>query len=301
MKAPFPYYGGKSRVADDVWRRFGDVKVYVEPFCGSLAMLLARPHDTTTAFEVINDYDGHVINVWRAIQADPDAVAFWARGPTSEIDMQARHNFMFDRVDQTNERMRNDPEYYDPQIAGYWLYFKCAVIGGRGALLERFGSRIPELTNCRGIFSLGLRDDICVNLRELSARIRHLSIACGDWQRVLGPSTIGKKSSTGIFLDPPYDGAGEEWDDDVYTKTGAGVFQDVLAWCNANGDDPAFRIALCGYEGIEAPAGWSVFEWQATGGMSALAKGDSRSKDNKHRERIWFSPHCVSDAQFQLF
>ena len=36
LKAPFPFFGGKSRVADNVWSRFGNVPNYVEPFAGSL-------------------------------------------------------------------------------------------------------------------------------------------------------------------------------------------------------------------------------------------------------------------------
>jgi DNA adenine methylase len=43
LQAPFPYFGGKSRVAEIVWARFGDVDNYVEPFFGSGAVLLARP------------------------------------------------------------------------------------------------------------------------------------------------------------------------------------------------------------------------------------------------------------------
>ncbi len=43
LTAPFPYFGGKASVAGEVWRRFGDVDNYVEPFCGSCAVLLARP------------------------------------------------------------------------------------------------------------------------------------------------------------------------------------------------------------------------------------------------------------------
>lgn len=39
LKAPFPWFGGKSRVAPQVWERFGDVDNYVEPFAGSLAVL----------------------------------------------------------------------------------------------------------------------------------------------------------------------------------------------------------------------------------------------------------------------
>ena len=45
LKSPFPYAGGKSRVSGLVWPRFGDVPNYVEPFAGSIAMLLARPTD----------------------------------------------------------------------------------------------------------------------------------------------------------------------------------------------------------------------------------------------------------------
>lgn len=38
LHAPFPWFGGKRKVATDVWRAFGDVRNYVEPFAGSLAI-----------------------------------------------------------------------------------------------------------------------------------------------------------------------------------------------------------------------------------------------------------------------
>lgn len=44
LKAPFPWFGGKSRAAHLIWPRFGNVPNYVEPFAGSLAVLLNRPH-----------------------------------------------------------------------------------------------------------------------------------------------------------------------------------------------------------------------------------------------------------------
>jgi site-specific DNA-adenine methylase len=40
MMAPFPWFGGKSRAAKLIWSRLGDVPNYVEPFAGSLAVLL---------------------------------------------------------------------------------------------------------------------------------------------------------------------------------------------------------------------------------------------------------------------
>ena len=73
LKAPFPYFGGKSKVADIVWRAFGNVPNYCEPFAGSLAVLLARPH--AAKIETVNDLDCHIANFWRAVKSDPNAVA----------------------------------------------------------------------------------------------------------------------------------------------------------------------------------------------------------------------------------
>jgi len=57
MKAPFPYFGGKSRISSQVWERFGDVARYIEPFAGSLAVLLDRP-SPFNGREIVNDSDG---------------------------------------------------------------------------------------------------------------------------------------------------------------------------------------------------------------------------------------------------
>jgi len=44
LRAPFPWFGGKSRCAPVVWRALGNVPNYVEPFFGSGAVLFSRPH-----------------------------------------------------------------------------------------------------------------------------------------------------------------------------------------------------------------------------------------------------------------
>jgi site-specific DNA-adenine methylase len=79
VKAPFPWFGGKSRVAHLVWDRFGDVRNYVEPFAGSLAVLLGRP--TEAKIETVNDLDCWVANFWRALQAEPERLARYADWP----------------------------------------------------------------------------------------------------------------------------------------------------------------------------------------------------------------------------
>lgn len=119
IKAPFPYFGGKRRVAAIVWERFGDVPNYVEPFAGSLAVLLGRPHEARA--ETVNDLDCYLANFWRALQADPDAVAEAADWPVNEADLHARHQWLVDRV-EFRERMKVDPEYFDARIAGWWVW-----------------------------------------------------------------------------------------------------------------------------------------------------------------------------------
>ena len=91
VKAPFPWFGGKRRVANLVWEALGDVDNYVEPFAGSLAVLLERPASHAARCETVNDADSYLANFWRALAADPEAVAYHADWPVNETDLFARH------------------------------------------------------------------------------------------------------------------------------------------------------------------------------------------------------------------
>src|SRR5215471_9186111 len=102
-------YGGKSRVAPLIWQRFGNVPNFIEPFFGSGAVLLGRPH--APGIETVNDKDAYVANSWRALQADPEAVAQWADWPVNEADQHARHLWLIQQAD-FRERMIRDPDYY---------------------------------------------------------------------------------------------------------------------------------------------------------------------------------------------
>jgi len=126
IKAPFPWFGGKSRVAHLVWERFGDVPNYVEPFAGSLAVLLSRP--TPPKIETVNDIDCYLSNFWRAVANDPKSVAKWADWPVNEADLSARHQWLV-KQKEFRERMKTDPEFYDTKIAGWWVWGISCWIG----------------------------------------------------------------------------------------------------------------------------------------------------------------------------
>ena len=127
MAAPFPWFGGKSGACEQVWQAFGRVDNYVEPFAGSAAMLLGAPNDKR--IETINDFDGFVANFWRAIAADPEAVAHHADWPCNEVDLFARHSWLVRQAQGLTDRLHADPAYFDAQIAGWWCWGACNWIG----------------------------------------------------------------------------------------------------------------------------------------------------------------------------
>lgn len=119
LRAPFPWFGGKSRAAELVWSRIGDVGNFVEPFAGSLAVLLGRPHEPR--IETVNDRDCYLSNFWRALAADPLKVARYADWPVNEADLHARHQWLCKRK-AFRERMLKEPHYFDAKIAGWWAW-----------------------------------------------------------------------------------------------------------------------------------------------------------------------------------
>ena len=147
LAAPFPYFGGKARVAAHVWARFGDVQNYVEPFFGSGAVLLASPSPPKT--ETVNDLDGMVANFWRAVQAEPETVARYADWPVSELDLEARHRWLVGRKPELVQAVRTDPAYYEAKAAGWWVYGMSLWIGGDWCRKDVASSmtQVPYLKN----------------------------------------------------------------------------------------------------------------------------------------------------------
>ncbi|WP_037322992.1 DNA adenine methylase [Amycolatopsis thermoflava] len=72
MKPPFAYFGGKTRLAEQIAATFPPHEHYVEPFAGSLAVLLAKPR---SRMETVNDLDGDLMTFWRVLRDQPDELA----------------------------------------------------------------------------------------------------------------------------------------------------------------------------------------------------------------------------------
>lgn len=334
LQAPFPWFGGKSTIAPIIWERLGTVSNYVEPFFGSGACLLARPQPFQSP-ETINDADGFVANFWRALAADPAAVAHHADWPVNEVDLHARHAWLVAQRADLTARLLGDPAFYDPHIAGWWVWGLCSWIGsgwcsgqgpwrvidGRlvdsrqgqeGATGQGINRKLPHLGDAgRGINRqlphLGAGQGINrqgVNLPTwfdaLAQRLRRTRVCCGDWSRVLGDSvTIKHAGITAVLLDPPYADTATRAAD-IYAIDSTQVAHQVREWAIAHGDHPRLRIALCGYDGEhDLPPSWSALRWKANGGFGNQGASDGQGRANRHRETVWFSPHCLGPVQRQ--
>ena len=107
----------------------GNPTVYVEPFAGSLACLLARP-DGPGQREIVCDLDGGISNFWRAVTAEPDLVAAWADYPTNHADLTARHKWLRAWFAEHTAELSNDPHFYCAKVAGWWVWGISLWIGG---------------------------------------------------------------------------------------------------------------------------------------------------------------------------
>jgi DNA adenine methylase len=304
MKAPFPYFGGKTKVADIVWSALGDVKHYIEPFFGSGAVLLNRPKDHTGKIETVNDKDGFVCNVWRALQFSPDETARWCDWPVNHADLSARKMRLIANEKRLLENLIKDDKWHDPEMAGYWIWAASCWIGSG---LTRIGQRPHIGTTGMGVHSIGqiphisnagmgvqdpYKTAIYDWFRELSERLRGVRVVCGEWTRVCGGKWQTNSGLCGMFFDPPY---AVEDRADIYHHESKTVGKNVEEWCLRRGSEEKMRIVVAGYDGeykTLEDAGWTRKSWSASGGYGKIGCG--RGKENRHREILWFSPNCIT-------
>lgn len=317
--------GGKSRAAPLIWSALGDVDSYVEPFIGSAAALLGRPGGAPEGgkVETVNDADGFLSNFWRAIAADPEAVARHADWPVNETDLSARHLWLVNQRTTLTERLQVDPDFYDAKIAGFWVWGACAWIGsgwcsgegpwasdgerwvhlrddgnagmGINRKLPHLGDagrginrKLPHLGNAgRGIEAWFV---------ALAERLRRVRVCCGDWRRVVASETTlfgpARTASgiVGVLLDPPYPDGFDAEEGCYSAGGGADVWYDAAAWAVEAGANRRVRVVLCGYAGTwTAPADWREVPWIAR-------KGYASDTVNSNRERLWLSPGCLDVA-----
>ena len=226
---------------------------YVEPFAGSLAVLLAKPR---SAMETVNDIDNHLMTFWRVLRERPeDLEVAMHLTPHSRTEHAAAYDLDADDELETARRV--------------WV----RLSQGRGGTLRNTGWRFYR--NPSGS-TYGMPDYLAAYAERVpvaAARLHGVSLECRDALDVI--REYGKHDDVLLYCDPPYLGSTRAMNyRHEMTSTAEHVaLADALQRCSA-------AVVLSGYrsdlyddlyrewECIELPA------WTGNGIRAGLGKVD---------------------------
>ncbi|ASF48756.1 restriction endonuclease subunit M [Methylovulum psychrotolerans] len=178
LKPILRWMGGKSKLATEIIEKFPKHTCYVEPFCGGAAVFLKKPRSKA---EVINDFNGDLINLYRCIQVHPDELSKQAIG-------MLHSRWLFDKL-----KSQNPGELTDIQRAARFYAINRMAFGGR-MTAPSFGygrSTAPGLSAAR------FKQDI----ELLTARLDKVYIENLPWADCIGRYD---SADTLAYCDPPY-------------------------------------------------------------------------------------------------
>lgn len=181
---PFAYYGGKTTLAPQIAGLLPEHDHYVEPFAGSLAVLLAKQPSRA---ETVNDLDGDLMTFWRVLRDRPAelervcALTPHARG---ELALAAD----LDVADEL-ERARR-------------VFVR--LTQSRAHSMKQTGWRFYRAV-CPPDPAHKYRDAYASRVRAAASRMAAVSLECRDALDVI--RDYGTEPTVCIYADPPYLGS----------------------------------------------------------------------------------------------
>lgn len=276
MKPPFTYFGGKTSIAPQIAALLPPHEHYIEPFAGSLAVLLAKK---PSPMETVNDLDGDLMNFWRVLRDRPaELERVCALTPHSRAEAQQVE--WDDRGDLDDlERARR-------------LWVRLTQCRG-GHTQRRTGWRYYQ--DPRGSHSSmpGYLDAYVGRIAAAAARLRGVSLECLSALEVI--ERYGQHPGCLIYADPPYLATVRTWTNDrgygyeMYTDTEHDELAEALLAARA-------AVVLSGYDSplyAERYQGWHRHE-------IPVFTGNATAGDRRRTEVLWSNRPFPQGSLFDL-
>ncbi len=184
LRPPIPYFGGKQAIAQRIIAEMPEHRHYVEPYCGSLAVLLAKE---PVAHETVNDLDGDLVNFWRVLRDQPEALArVCALTPHSRGEFEA-----------TREPTEGPLE----GARRIWVQ----LAQGRAAVRQRTGWRFFETGSSSSLGMPGYLAGYVARIAPAAERLARVSLECRPALDVI--TRYGEHEDVLLYVDPPYLGS----------------------------------------------------------------------------------------------
>lgn len=192
IKAIAPWFGGKRNLAPVIVDALGPHRVYWEPFCGSMAVLLVKP---PCVMESVNDLHGDLINLARTIQHSQEGPRLYRR---LRRVLMAEESF-----NESGEIVRDSTpsDVLDPERAFH--YFITAWLGRNGvAGTGSYNAHFCVRYTANGGHAAKRWQSVVESIPAWRRRLASVTILRRDAFQIL--ERIDDKAGTAIYVDPPY-------------------------------------------------------------------------------------------------
>ena len=123
-KITYKQYGGKASIAKWIVSHFPEHKVYLEPFCGSCAVLFTKE---PSFIEIINDLDDRIVNMFETIRSEPQQLAalLWATPYSSKNWREVKN---YEKLEDARLLMAQGTQFYCGNgNTSTWAIDKCSA------------------------------------------------------------------------------------------------------------------------------------------------------------------------------
>lgn len=221
MRPPFGYFGAKTTIAAQIAALLPPHQHYVEPYAGSLAVLLAK---RPSQMETVNDLDQDLMTFWRVLRDRPaDLERACALTPHS----RAEHQAAYEPADDELERARR-----------VWV----RLTQGRSGALRPTGWRHYQDPAGPGPSMPGYLRAYLGRMHAAAERLAAVSLECRPALDLIG--AYGRHDRVLIYADPPYLGstrAGSRYRHEMTADADHAALAAALRSCRA-------AVVLSGYD-----------------------------------------------------
>jgi DNA adenine methylase len=222
-KIVYKQYGGKASISKWIVSHFPKHKIYLEPFCGSCSVLIAKEK---SFIEIVNDLDFRLISMFRTLREQPKELAaiLWATPYSPENWRESKTSE--ESLEDARLLIASGQQFYCGNgNTSTWAIDKCA------------SPHKPKPS---------VWSDYAKRVLPFASRIKDVQILCEDAIKCI--ERVKDEKEALIYVDPPYIGHESEY----RFKVKYDEMVDVLKSCKA-------KVLISEYEmGAKKFPGWDV-------------------------------------------
>lgn len=194
IKAILPYYGCKRTLAPAIVEQLGPHSVYWEVFCGSCAVLFAKPRAT---YETVSDLHQDLINLALVVQQEETALQLYSR-----VSRCLFHEDLLPIAKTFLTGRELTPGIPDVERAYWYLVFSWMGLNGiSGTPLQHTGTFAVRYSGNGGNGATRWAS-VCESLPDWHRRLIGVQVLSRDAFDLL--ERLADAGGTSIYVDPPY-------------------------------------------------------------------------------------------------